>query len=362
VVSATWAASSWGCPFSGYGASRRTGSPRARDPPASSIYRDASYEIHPASDWFGLLGAECAAIHPRRRRVSGRPEGPISPRHWFPTRNLPQPGAAPGGIPVELYDFYLTAQLATDGIKDTKMPRWISSPPATGHAQPAGARARPGSQHHHAVGISGPPFRIQLEVGGGEAALEIDRVDVIAGGGGGRGASQAVTGGNLVVSGSDDGREWHELGHAARPPGAPGNAPVMVRLAARRTTACTVWPMKRQRNAVGVSELAFLQGGRPRRDWRPVRLHLGVEAGRRRDRVDVRGSGRGLHVRPRGARLDPRAAEGSIQVSGDAKSWRTLAALPTSGGAVDEIKLTQPARGRYVRVLLNKPATRMGTS
>jgi hypothetical protein len=52
-----------------------------------------------------------------------------------------------------------------------------------------------------------------------------------------------------------------------------------------------------------------------------------------------------------------RAAEGSIQVSDDAKSWRTLQALPVSGGPADDLKLAQPARGRYVRVLLTRPAT-----
>ena len=51
-----------------------------------------------------------------------------------------------------------------------------------------------------------------------------------------------------------------------------------------------------------------------------------------------------------------RAAEGSIQMSDDATKWKTLQALPSGTGASDDIHLAQPARGRYVRVLMTKPA------
>ena len=51
-----------------------------------------------------------------------------------------------------------------------------------------------------------------------------------------------------------------------------------------------------------------------------------------------------------------RAAEGSIQVSDDAANWTDVAGLSGSGPH-DDLRLAAPARGRYVRVLLRKPAT-----
>jgi hypothetical protein len=51
-----------------------------------------------------------------------------------------------------------------------------------------------------------------------------------------------------------------------------------------------------------------------------------------------------------------RAAEGAIQVSDDAATWRTLRP-PT---ASDDIRLTPAAKARYVHVLMNKPASAEG--
>jgi len=47
-----------------------------------------------------------------------------------------------------------------------------------------------------------------------------------------------------------------------------------------------------------------------------------------------------------------RAAEGAVQVSDDAVEWKTLVAL----GSADDIHLAQAGRGRYVRVLMTRPA------
>ncbi len=55
-----------------------------------------------------------------------------------------------------------------------------------------------------------------------------------------------------------------------------------------------------------------------------------------------------------------RAAEGSVQASDDAVRWQTLAPLPSAAGAVDEIRLPEPAQARYVRLLMTKPASPEG--
>ncbi len=52
-----------------------------------------------------------------------------------------------------------------------------------------------------------------------------------------------------------------------------------------------------------------------------------------------------------------KAIKGSVQVSDDAKSWKDLAPLPGNKDMVDEIKLKTEAKGRYVRILMTKPAS-----
>src|ERR1019366_7173593 len=270
------------------------------------------------------------------------------------------------------YDFYQTAQLVTDGIKDTRMPRWFSI--ATSDRGTLTRQEREHAVDHNTttrVSISGAPLWIQVETGGGDAPFEIDRIDVTAGGGFGRGGGgQAATGGTIVVSGSDDGQGWQELGRATPPPAAtpaPGGGrgfnfapptPISVKFAAPAHNRFyrvayaggtgTQW---------GVSELAFFHNnervevGGPLHftsAWKPAGkgpewVYVDLGAACTFDRIVLD------WIR--------RAAEGSIQVSGDAKSWRTLQALPASSGPVDDFKLAQPASGRYVRVLVTKPAT-----
>ena len=57
-----------------------------------------------------------------------------------------------------------------------------------------------------------------------------------------------------------------------------------------------------------------------------------------------------------------RAAVGSIQASDDAANWHDISALPENSdkGQTDDVKLDAPAKGRYVRVLMKKPASADG--
>ncbi|MCF8335776.1 MAG: discoidin domain-containing protein, partial [Bacteroidales bacterium] len=50
-------------------------------------------------------------------------------------------------------------------------------------------------------------------------------------------------------------------------------------------------------------------------------------------------------------------ANGVIQVSEDAETWDDLVTLPDSDGQVDDISLSDEAQGRYVRVLMTEPAS-----
>jgi len=249
------------------------------------------------------------------------------------------------------YDFYHTAQLVTDGIRDTRLPRWISV-----STSDRGTLSR--QEREHAVdrntttrvSVGGASPWIQVELHGGETPLEIDRIDVLASG--------RAPGSVLVASGSDDRQSWTELGRAAVPATGSPMTPVAVKFAApTRARAYRVAYEGGVGTPWGVSELAFYHGfdrveiGGPyyfTSAWKPAGdaqewVYVDLGAACTFDRVVL------AWIR--------RAAEGSIQVSDDAKNWRTLKPFSASGGAVDEIKLTPPARGRYVRALLAKPAT-----
>jgi Exo-beta-D-glucosaminidase Ig-fold domain/Glycosyl hydrolases family 2/F5/8 type C domain/Glycosyl hydrolases family 2, sugar binding domain len=52
-----------------------------------------------------------------------------------------------------------------------------------------------------------------------------------------------------------------------------------------------------------------------------------------------------------------KAIAGSIQVSEDALSWKDLATLPDQNKAIDDISLNQQAKGRFVRILMTKSAS-----
>jgi len=255
------------------------------------------------------------------------------------------------------YDFYHTAQLVTDGIKDSKLPRWISV-----STSDRGTLSR--QEREHAVdrntttrvNIAGANPWIQVELHGGEAPFEIDRIDVLAGGGRGAAAS-----GQLVVSGSADGQAWMELGRAPAAGSGSPMTPIAVKFSAPAHLGFYRVASEGGAGAAwSVSELAFYHGndrveiGGPyyfTSAWKPAGnaqewVYVDLGASCAFDRVVL------AWIR--------RAAEGSVQASDDARTWRTLQALPASGGAVDDIKLTTPARGRYVRVLLTKPATADG--
>ncbi|MDR3702712.1 MAG: discoidin domain-containing protein [Candidatus Sulfopaludibacter sp.] len=261
------------------------------------------------------------------------------------------------------YDFYQTAQLVTDGIKETTLPRWFSI--STSDRGTLSRQEREHAVDHNTttrVNVSGASPWIQVETGGGDAPFEIDRIDVIAGG-------RGSTGGTLVVTGSEDGKAWREWGRVTPPspptPAAGGRgfgffAPPVPATVAFSAPARTRFYRLAYEGGTGtqwsVSELAFYRNnerveiGGPYHftsAWKPAGsgeewVYVDLGAACTFDRVVLN------WIR--------RAAEGAVQASDDAKTWRTLQALPPAAGAVDDLKLASPARARYVRVLVTKPA------
>ena len=88
-----------------------------------------------------MIRASRTAVHARRRRLPRRSQGKLraGDAHLDQTyRNLALHRPA---YQSSSYDYNLTAQLITDGIKDTRLPRWVAvSTSETGRAQEERAR------------------------------------------------------------------------------------------------------------------------------------------------------------------------------------------------------------------------------
>jgi beta-galactosidase/beta-glucuronidase len=258
-------------------------------------------------------------------------------------------------------DYNQTAQLVTDGIKETSLPRstvvTASAPPAAPGGFGGGGRG--------GVTVGGAHPWIEYQFLGGPGPLEIDRVELIAGNGAGRGgraqtaapAGPPATGGwSVVVSGSDDGQTWRELGRAAgdTPPTAQFRPSIAFAASARvrylrialEAPSVTTWRV--------TDALFFDQNARVYSDGQKSFNSSWISAGQGEEWVYV-DLGAACTFDRVALYWLRRAAAGSIQASDDAATWKTLQALPAGAGPNDDIRLAQPAKARYVRVLMTKP-------
>lgn len=260
------------------------------------------------------------------------------------------------------YDYNLTAQLVTDGIKDTQLPRWEAVSSSQQGALKKNERQWMFDQNPiTSLELKGQRAWVQVELAGGRGAFEVDRIDLDARAQGGGPQSRSWT---CIVSGSDDGQAWKELGRASDPPkpkepmnpsvtSVPLSAPSRSRFYRFEFEASseTTWL---------VGDVSFFHGGQ--------RLGIGgphdftsawMSEGRGEEWVYV-DLGAVCQFDRVALAWIRRAAEGSIQTSADAQTWTTVQALPSSAGTSDDIKLATPAQGRYVRVLMTKPASPEG--
>jgi hypothetical protein len=271
------------------------------------------------------------------------------------------------------YDFNLTAQLLTDGIVETGLPRWLAV--TTSQHGTVGKADREILFDHNPItslSLSGSDPWVQIEFAGGKSPLEIDRIEVEA--------RTRPTGGewSCIVSGSEDGVAWMELGRAtgvipARRSPKRGSrtlgAPVgFGRSALRLKPSIHLTQPARNRfyritltsapaRAWALAQVAFfnkdvqVEAAGPHHftsAWMPegtgeewVYVDLGARC--TFDRVK-------LHwIRP--------AAEGVIQVSDDASAWKDIRPLLADTSLPQDLELSPQATGRFVRVLMQRPAS-----
>ena len=252
------------------------------------------------------------------------------------------------------YDYNLTAQLLTDGTVETGLPRWTAV--STSEHGALAKHERENVLDHNWVttaDLRGTDVWVDIGFLGGTAAPAIDRVDVDA-----WAPSRDNQEWTLILSGSEDGKAWHEIGRDAgrlRPtgefkPSVALPAPVRSRYyrVELRCGRILYWR---------IGEVAFFHGRQRVEPGGPYDFSsawMGATSGEEWVYVDL---GAGCAFDRVKLYWIRRAAEGSIEASDDAAHWRTLAPLPSAAGAIDDIRLPQPAEARYVRLRMTKPAT-----
>jgi hypothetical protein len=255
------------------------------------------------------------------------------------------------------YDYNLTAQLVTDGIKETALPRWVSvSASERGMLRKADRESVLDHNLTSGVDLGGAKPWVQLGVGGGGTPPEVDRVEVFA-----RVEPFGLAGWTCTVSGSDDERTWKELGRTTGKD-RPGRqfrtsmaftAPSRSRFYRVAFEAASARPGR-------ITEVALFDGNQRVEIGGPYHFSSAwMSAGSGEEWVYVDLGARCTFDRVALCWIR-RAAEGSIQISDDAAIWTTLQELPATTALTDDLKLAQPAQARYVRALMRRPASPEG--
>jgi hypothetical protein len=271
------------------------------------------------------------------------------------------------------YDYNLTGQLVTDGIKETRLPRWVATSASFHGAFPKEEREffldhNPTS----VVELRGASPWVQIELGGGDSVPEIDRIDVLA----------VVQEPELrpedlsfAVSVSDNGWHWTQVGKVSGPepasvegyplgfarPGQLFKPSIRLQPSARSRfyrieLGASIPPLLAFGLMWQVGQVAFFNG-----DER-------VEIGGPYDFTSAwmsAGSGEEWVYVDLGARFEfdrvvlswiAKPAEGSLQVSDDAENWKEIQALPAASTSTDDFHFSPSAQGRYVGVLMKRPS------
>ena len=247
------------------------------------------------------------------------------------------------------YDYNLTAQLITDGIKETRLPRWVSiSTSQQGLLKKNEREWLLDRNWVTSVKMDGPHGWVQAELGGGETPLEIDRIDLqlISG------PSSALTKWTAVASASDDGQTWREVGRAGGSDKWDREfTPSVAFTAPGRSHFYRVELDADLARGWQVSEIRFFNRGQRVEVGGPydfTSAWKSAGAGEEWVYVDLGAACEFDRVALSWIRAP---AAGALQISDDAANWKTL--QPLAG----DIKLAQPAHARYVRLLMSKPAS-----
>ncbi|HEX4005108.1 MAG TPA: discoidin domain-containing protein [Acidobacteriaceae bacterium] len=257
------------------------------------------------------------------------------------------------------YDYNLTAQLVTDGIVADGLPQWIVASTSSG-----GVLDKPERELFldgnvtSSVDVTGDAPWVEFDVVGGGEVAEIDRLDLWLRRMNG---PLPATGWTYIVSGSDDGAHWTEVGRSTGTawPSMRFAGPSFVQ-AIPFTAPAHFRDYRVQMSAEGiktwgVAELAPFDKGQEVQVAGPFHFAsawMSAGSGEEWVYVDLGASCSFDRVV-----LDwlERPTAGTIQTSDDAANWQTVEPLAEGGGGHDDLHLAKTAHGRYVRVLMTQP-------
>jgi hypothetical protein len=249
------------------------------------------------------------------------------------------------------YDYNLTAQLVTDGIKETTEPRWLAVSTSDRGTLPLREREILFDQNWvTAIDVKGRKLWVQVELGGGAEAPAIDRIDVDSSV---KASQPDWENWTIVVSGSADGRTWQELQRSdgmARPTGELKGS---VRLAAATHSRFLRIELLSGRSlSWHVGEIGLFHQDQRVQIAGPHPFSsawMSAAGGDQWVSVDLGAVSTFDRVVLDWLR---RPAAGRIEVSDDGAAWKLVQSLPAAGTR-DDLKLAQPVSGRYVRVAMS---------
>ncbi|MGA7159338.1 MAG: discoidin domain-containing protein [Acidobacteriaceae bacterium] len=274
------------------------------------------------------------------------------------------------------YDYNLTGQLVTDGIKETRLPEWVAVSTSVD-----GVLSKPDREivldHYPAVGLPliGAKVWVQVEIGGGVEAPMVDRVKVFAT----QPDYMAAKDVRMSVEVSDDGRAWEEVGEVKAPETVSGeNWPPdllrgtnlfypsmqLKRMCTSRFYRVTCERVEGARDALDgtwmVGQVEFYRGDQRVEVGGPYKFTSAwMSAGSGEEWVSV-DLGARCSIDRVGLYWIARAAEGKVQISDDEQHWTDVHRMGGAAGEVDEIRLAAPVHARFVRVLMTRPTSQYG--
>jgi hypothetical protein len=267
------------------------------------------------------------------------------------------------------YDFDLTAQLITDGIKESELPGWIVT--SSNKEKIIARNEREWIIDHNTMtrkNLEGQDTWLQIQMAGNYKVPEVDSVSVI---GNIFVDSSAAKHWEVILTGSDDGIQWTKLA-AINGDNFPGDT---------LTGWMRSWMPKNTRTfnySFNLNKTIHYKNYRIElnspnaKSWDVMEFGL-CKNGKRTDvggPYNFSSSWKSMGSKYEWVYVDlgagcsfdrivinwiKKAAAGSIQVSNDSKDWRTISSIPDNSTQVDDIKLNKKETGRYVRVLMTKP-------
>jgi hypothetical protein len=272
------------------------------------------------------------------------------------------------------YNYNLTAQLVTDGIKESQVPGWIATTTSTDSIVKRNERETVLDRHSMTrKNLDGPAAWLQIEMAGNSIIPDLDSINV-------SGSllldSLRTQHWNIIVLGSQDSSQWKKLGIVSGDELLGDSVTGSWRRYAPPNLRIFNYPFKldtlahyrfyrvnvNSPNALSwaIAEFAMCRNGKRAAIGGPYDFTSAwMSAGSKEEWVYVDLGAECLSDRIV-LNWIRRPASGAIQISDDATNWKDIASLPQHSDRIDDVKFDSPARGRYVRVLMDRPESTDG--